>query len=87
MTCTGVNSLKDAETLGAPTPQFVSKTVEVNDTGVFGPMGTQLLFLPVDFGGTTTIPSYGGAFSITCILPPQVSIKFGVTQSKEDIGN
>lgn len=85
--CTGVNSLKDGEAYGVPTPKFVTKTTVVNDSGSFGTFGVPVTFLPADFGGTTTIPSYGGVFSITCILPPQVSIKVGFSNSAEDVGN
>ena len=85
--CTGVNSLKDGVGLGIPAPTFVTKTTLVNDSGSLGIFGVPVNFLPADFGGTATIPSYGGAFSITCILPPQVSVKVGFSNSEEDVGS
>lgn len=64
-------------------PVYVSKTLQVADTGTY----TWYTWEPGDFGGTGTIPYSGGAFSLTCILPPQVSIVAGRADSLEDVGN
>lgn len=50
-------------------------------------MGVALQWDPEDFGSTGTIPDSSGMFSITCILPPRVSVKYGGAMSKEDVGN
>ncbi len=82
VTCTGVNSLPDI----TPAQQFVPKTNDVNTTGPFGAFGTQYVWVPADFGAAGTIPSFTGQFSVTCILPPQVGIKVGFSNSDEDVG-
>jgi hypothetical protein len=86
VTCTGVNSVADGEGAGVSAPQFVSKTVTVNDSGPSGALGVPVNWEPEDFGSTGTIPDSSGLFSITCILPPQVSVKYGGAQSAEDVG-
>lgn len=88
-TCTGVNSVADGSLAGAVDQQYVSKTVTVNDTGALGAYGVPITWNPEDFGATpgTTIPWSGGLFTVTCILPGQVSIKLGGGQSAEDVGN
>jgi hypothetical protein len=78
VTCTGVNSVVGA----GHDPLFVSKTVSVSSTTSMS--GYQ--WLPADFAGTTTIPWSSGAFSVTCILPPNVSIVAGRASSLEDVG-
>lgn len=75
--CTGVNSMLGS---GAAAPQFVAKTVTVTSTA-----GT-FQWVPADFGGTTTIPYSSGAFSVTCILPPNTAIRGGRADSQEDVG-
>ena len=85
VTCTGVNSIADFE--GLEEPQYISKTVTVNDEGEAGELGVGVQWDPVDFGSTGTIPDSRGMFSVTCILPPQVSIKYGAAESREDVGN
>jgi hypothetical protein len=87
VTCTGVNSVTDAEMVGVTEPQFVSKTVTVTDESETGPIGVMVQWGPEDFGSVDTIPDSSGLFSVTCILPPQVSIKYGGAGSEEDVGN
>ena len=87
VTCTGVNSIANLVDLGGTPQQFISKTVTVNDTGPYGTLGTNILWEPADFGAVDSIPSSGGAFSVTCILPPQVSVSFMSAPSEEDVGN
>jgi hypothetical protein len=88
VTCTGVNSFKDAEDLGFPAMQFVNQTLDVNNEGAFGEFGVPFWYSAGDFGGVDgePIPTLGGAFSITCNLPPQVGIKIGFSNSIEDVG-
>ena len=87
VTCTGVNSVADAGGVGLSEPQYISKTVTVNDESEGGVLGVPVQWEPEDFGSTGTIPDSSGLFSITCILPPQVSIKSGGAGSEEDVGN
>lgn len=87
VTCTGVNSIANATAAGADPQQFISKTVTVNDTGPNGPLGTVITWTPADFGAVDEIPSSGGAFSVTCILPPQVAVSFMSAPSEEDVGS
>jgi hypothetical protein len=87
VSCTGVNSLSGGAMSGIPAPQFVVKTNDINTTGGFGAFGVPYWWHPEDFGATGTIPSFGGAFSVTCILPPQVGIKVGFANSNEDVGS
>ena len=89
VTCTAVNSLpnSDAPGVGGAPQQFVSKTLTVNDTGPLTVFGTQFSWTPADFGGTTDLPFTGGAFSVTCNLPPQVAVITGIASSNEDVGN
>ncbi len=86
VTCTGVNSLSDGVPFGVPAPQFVPKTQDVNNTGGLGAFGVPFVWQPSDFGAGSTIPSYGGQFSVTCVLPPQVGIKVGFSNTDEDVG-
>lgn len=88
-TCTGVNSVADGSLVGAIDQQYVSKTVNVNDAGPLGAYGMQIVWGPEDFGAAsgTVIPWSGGVFTVTCLLPGQVSIKVGGGQSVEDVGN
>ncbi|GAA4998258.1 hypothetical protein FNZ56_12540 [Pseudoluteimonas lycopersici] len=79
VTCTGVNSIKTSGLV----PQFVPKTLSVSSTTT----ETAFAWLPADFDGTSTIPYSGGAFSVTCILPPQTSIEFGGAHSDEYVGS
>jgi len=89
VTCTGVNSVADGIVVEAPPQQYITKTVTVNDTGPAGVYGVIVTWLPEDFGAAadTAIPYSSGLFTITCNLPPQVSIKLGGGQSNEDVGN
>ena len=75
--CTGVNSLPNSG------QQFVTKTVSVASSSV----NAAVSFMPADFNAASYIPWSGGAFSITCILPPNISISFGNAYSQEDVGN
>ena len=88
VSCTGVNSMSDGVGFGVPAPQFVVKTLDVNNGSGFGAFGVAYWWDASDFGGAAGDPvaSYGGAFSVTCILPPQVGIKVGFSNSVEDIG-
>jgi hypothetical protein len=88
VTCTGVNSFTNAEDLGLPAMQFVAQTLDVNNEGPFGEFGVPFWYSAEDFGGVAgdPIPTVGGAFSITCNLPPQVGIKIGFSNSIEDVG-
>ena len=70
VTCTGVNSLPGT---GIIDPVFVPKTLSVASTSDW----TEYAWAPADFGGTSTIPFSSGAFSVTCVLPPNVSIVAG----------
>jgi len=89
VTCTAVNSAADGGTVGLPAPQYVSKTIAVNDSGPVGAYGTFAEWSPQDFGAAagTTIPWSAGFLSVTCILPPQVAIKLGYAGTKEDVGS
>jgi|GEM_PF-1093586 len=89
VTCTGVNSLEDGIVLGISPPVYVTKNIIVNDTGRYGAFGTTIAWMPVDFTGDasdTVIPDASGAFSITCLLPPNVSIKYGAIPSQQTLG-
>lgn len=88
VTCTAVNSLAGAEFAEIPAPQYVSKTLVVNDADpTYQTLGVPFAWSPEDFGGTDMIPFTGGTISVTCILPPKVSVKFGSGISDEDIGS
>lgn len=88
VTCTGVNSFTEGDAVGVPPAQFVAKTQDVNDDGGFGQFGVPFWFDATDFGGMAGegIPTFGGAISITCNLPPQVGIRVGFSNSEEDVG-
>ena len=75
--CTAVNSWT-SQGFSAPM-QYITKTVSW-PAGAF-----QEVWTAADFGGTT-IPA-SGVLSITCALPPQVSIMFGSAGSQEDVGS
>ena len=79
VTCTGVNSIVGS----GVDPVFVSKTISVSSTTSLASYS----WAPAEFGGTTTIPYSSGAFSVTCILPQNVSIVAGRADSTEDVGN
>jgi hypothetical protein len=89
VTCTAVNSLPNGDVagVGAGPQQFVSKTMTVNDSGPYTVFGTLFTWEPADFGETTEIPFSGIGFSVTCNLPPQVSVVAGIGNSVEDVGN
>jgi len=80
VTCTGVNSLPGTYIFD---PVFVPKTLSVASTSDW----TEYAWAPADFGGTSTIPFSSGAFSVTCVLPPNVSIVAGRADSLEDVGS
>lgn len=77
VTCTGVNSFS---ILGDQ--QFISKT---QNTSEFG-NATQFWWAQEDFGSTAGIPTTG-VFSITCVLPPNVSLDLVLANMSEDIGS
>ena len=90
VSCTAVNSYADGTAFGFATPVYVAKTITVNNTGTYGTFGSIATWSPIDFTGSssnTVIPAADGAFSITCVLPPQVSIKYASVQSVEDVGS
>jgi hypothetical protein len=75
VTCTGVNSFAILQD-----QQFIAKTQNTG-TGY-----TQFWWDQDDFGSTTGIPTTG-VFSITCILPPNVSLDLVLSNMSEDIGS
>ena len=79
--CTGVNSFPG---LSNNVPmKYVPKTVTINPAEDDWPT-VDAMWTFADFGGTMNIPT-AGSFSITCLLPPQVSIQLGLMYSYEDI--
>ena len=68
--CTGVNSWPSSGTV-VPM-QYVVKTGQVGTTG----SSTFVSWHPADFGGAANIPT-SGSFTVTCLLPPGVSILIG----------
>ena len=89
VTCTAVNSLPNMDALGwsDAAQQYIAKTMTVNDSGTFKAFGTGYQWFAEDFGATDAIPYSGGQLSVTCLLPPQVSVIEGVASSSEDVGN
>lgn len=88
--CTAMNSYADGIAAGFAAPVYVAKTITVNNTGAYGTFGSIATWSPLDFTGSgtdTLIPAADGAFSITCVLPPQVSIKYASVLSIEDVGS
>ena len=77
MTCTGVNSFA---IFGDQ--QFIAKTQNTSDLGT----ATQFWWDQDDFGSTTGIPTTG-VFSVTCILPPNVSLDLVLANMSEDVGS
>ena len=75
VTCTGVNSFT---ILGDQ--QFIAKTQNTGATY------TQFWWNEDDFGSTTGIPTTG-VFSITCSLPPNVSLDLVLANMNEDVGS
>ena len=87
VTCTGVTSLQGFSGLTGNPQQFVSKTLTVNNTTPpYQAAGVSFKWLPADFGGTDQIPD-DAAFSVTCLLPPNVAINVGLMQGEEEIGS
>ncbi|GAA5005257.1 hypothetical protein GCM10025793_12770 [Lysobacter lycopersici] len=78
--CTAVNSWPSGNRY-APM-YYATKTVTV-DPEITAYDETD--WFPVEFGGSTNIPT-SGAFSVTCSLPPGVSILLGTLGAEEDIG-
>jgi len=72
--CTGVNSFPGGAT--AAPMQYVQKTVVIDPASDPYPY-VEVDWTKADFGGAEHIPT-SGVFSVTCLLPPQVSIMFGV---------
>jgi hypothetical protein len=83
LTCTGVNSWPAPAAGWAVPMQYSSKNVVVDPTD---PYSGEITWSRLDFGGMTYIPT-SGSFSVTCLLPPGVSILRGRLQSAEDVGN
>lgn len=81
--CTGVNSWLGG---GEAAPmQYVQKMVFIDppsDPFVYA----EADWYPQDFGASNHIPT-SGTFSVTCLLPPGVSILFGGLKGTEDVGN
>lgn len=87
VTCTGVTSVQGFASIGANPQQYVSKTLTVNNTTPpYLAAGVAFKWLPADFGGTDYIPD-DAAFSVTCLLPPNVAINVGTMQGQEEIGD
>lgn len=77
VTCTGVNSFT---LLGDQ--QYVAKTQNTSQyDGI-----TQFWWTQEDFGSTAGIPTTG-VFSITCVLPPNVSLDLVLSNMNEDVGS
>lgn len=57
-----------------------------NVTATSSASGTPLAFHPADFGGTSTMPN-DGYISVTCALPPKVSVGAMSMQYSKDIGS
>lgn len=79
--CTGVNSFPGMSN-NIPM-QYVPKTVTIDPANDDWPV-VDAIWTNGDFGGAINIPT-AGSFSITCLLPPQVSIQLGLMYSYEDI--
>jgi hypothetical protein len=78
--CTGVNSWPSSGTV-VPM-QYVVKTGSVSSTG----SSASVSWRPADFGGAANIPT-SGSFSVTCLLPPGVSILIGDFLVEEIVGS
>ncbi len=75
--CTGVNGWPDAD-------HYAYSTKSV--TAASSVSGTPLVFDPADFGGSGTMPD-DGYVSITCTLPPNVSVGSVSMHYSKDIGS
>lgn len=75
--CTGVNGWPDAD-------HYAYSTKSV--TAASPVSGAPLVFDPADFGGTGTMPN-DGFISMTCTLPPNVSIGAISMHYSKDIGS
>jgi hypothetical protein len=75
--CTGVNGWPDEG-------HYVYSTKSV--TAASSSARTPLVFDPVDFGGTSTMPE-DGFITVTCALPPNVSVGTMYMHYSKDIGS
>ncbi|MFT3898075.1 MAG: hypothetical protein QM719_10355 [Thermomonas sp.] len=75
--CTAVNGWPDVES-------YVYSTKSI--TASSPTFRSSLHFAPADFGGTTYLPNEG-YITVTCSLPPQVSVGYLYMSYDEDVGN
>lgn len=75
--CTAVNGWPDVESY-----VYATKSITVSSST----FRSSLHFLPADFGGTTYLPNEG-YITVTCSLPPQVSVGYLYMSYDEDVGN
>ena len=76
--CTAVNGWPDSG-------NFVYSTKSVTPTS--SSYRTTLAFTPTDFGGADTYMPHEGFISITCSLPPNVSVGYMYMTYDEDVGS
>jgi hypothetical protein len=75
--CTAVNGWPDSGSYA-----YSTKSITV----ISPTFRSSLHFTPEDFGGTTYMPNEGYV-SVTCLLPPQVSVGYMNLSYDEDIGS
>jgi hypothetical protein len=75
--CTAVNGWPDSGSYA-----YSTKSVTV----ISPTFRSSLHFAPADFGGTTYMPNEGYV-SVTCLLPPQVSVGYMTLSYDEDVGS
>jgi hypothetical protein len=75
--CTAVNGWPDAGSY-----LYATKSITASSPT----FRSSLHFVPADFGGTTYMPNEG-FITVTCSLPPQVSVGYLYMSYDEDIGN
>ena len=78
MSCTAVNGWPDSGSLIYSTK---------NVTPASSSSGTMLQFLPTDFGGPGPYMPQEGLISVTCSLPPNVSVGYLSLDYDEDVGS
>ena len=87
VTCTAVSGVQGFSSIGANPQQYVTKTLIVNNTTApYQAAGLAFKWVPADFGGTGTMPN-DGFISMTCTLPPNVSIGAISMHYSKDIGS
>ncbi len=75
--CTAVNGWPDTESYVYATKSITASSPTFRSS---------LHFAPTDFGGTTYMPNEG-YITVTCSLPPQVSVGYLYMSYDEDVGN